>query len=232
MRFILSFCLIGLALFFANCSKKSTSKPASQVSSIKNSNGETWNFSYDGQGRVTTILYSYDSASFTKTFQYGKLTVFTSNIDQSGNVTIDTLELNSDGSIGTDKYWSGNQGYLEKYTYSNSGADTMTVTSINGNPYFNLSTSTFQGGDMISNSGGVTYTYYQNQPAKPLDDIQVGEYESYGNAAYSTKCQHMVQTYNTIYGTITFTYTYDTLGRVTQIENENAYIQSTAITWQ
>jgi YD repeat-containing protein len=225
--------MVAAMLSFVDCSKKSTSKPASQVSSIKNSNGATWNFSYDDQGRIETILYAYQANSTTRTFQYGNKELFLSTVDQAGTVTIDTLELNADGSVSSEREVVNNQHYHSTDSYSNGDLDTSTYTaSYNGVPITSTSTYTYQNGDMVSNSGGVTYTYYQNQPAAALDFNQAGEYENYGNACHDIKCAHMMQTYTTSNGTITFTYDYDSLGRVTEIDYGNAELTSTTITWQ
>lgn len=225
--------MIALALGWAGCSKKSSSKPASQIASISNSNGATWNFSYDGQGRVETILYSFGTASFTKTFKYANNEVMTSTLDQTGNLTLDTLDLNADGSISIDRSVEGNAVSIAKYSYFNGDLDTSSYTTVtNGVQNGDISTYTFDNGDLVSTSFGVTYTYYQNQPATAVDQIQAGAYETYGNAAYTFKCLHMAQSYTSMYGTINFTYTYDSLGRVTQIAYENSTLQSTTISWQ
>ena len=225
--------MVCLALFWTGCSKKSTSKPASQISSIKNSNGATWEFSYDGQGRIETILFSYQGNSTTKTFQYGNKEVFTSTVDQGGTVTTDTLDLNPDGSVSRDRTVVNNVLYTSTNSYSNGDLDTTTYTApYNGVLQTSISTCTYQNGDMIANSGGVTYTYYDNQPAVAVDFNQAGEYETFGNACHNIKCAHMMQTYTTTNGTITFTYMYDSLGRVTEIDYGNAELTSTTITWQ
>jgi len=148
-------------------------------------------------------------------------------------VTTDTLELNSDGTISMDRGRQNNNVYTSVYTYSN-GDLAYEKTSVinNGVPSSYYSTDDYQNGDMISNSGGVTYTYYQNQPFVPFDDNAVFDYENYGNAAHVIKCEHMVQTYNTSNGTITYSYVYDSLKRVTQIDYQNAVLTSTNINWQ
>jgi YD repeat-containing protein len=233
MRVIVSFCMVALVFCFAACSKKSAAKPASQVSSISNSDGSNWNFAYDDQGRIATILYTSQSSTTTRTFQYGNKEIFLSTVDQAGTLTTDTLDLNPDGSISMDRGRQNNEVYTSIYTYSNGDLDYVKTSEVNnGVPSSYYSTDDYQNGDMISNSGGVTYTYYQNQPSVPFDDNTVFDYENYGNAAHVTKCAHMVQTYNTSYGTITFSYVYDSLKRVTQIDYQDAILTSTNINWQ
>jgi YD repeat-containing protein len=235
------------------CAKKSASKPVSQVSSISNSDGENWNFTYDGQGRVATILYINGTSSSTKTFQYASKQIWTSATDQSGNVITDTLDLNSDGTISSDKESTSIAQFflLSTYSYVNGEIDTATNTAtivylIGIRPL--PSVYTFQNGDLTSyttseivttqygqsttSSNQTTYTFYANQPAVALDVMQLGQYETYGNMAHTIKCAHMVQSSSSGGSTSTYVYTYDSLGRVAQVTYGNGAFLSTTITWQ
>ena len=221
MRFLSFVFFCSIMTLFVSCKKSSSSASVCKIAAIQYDDGQSYSFTYDGQGRLQTEKY-VNSTSYTNiSFQYGTNLVVKVSTDQLGNTSKDSLFLNSDGSVAKDLFSRPSDSDKAVYTYS-SGSEVQYEsyqsysTTVSPVYYYNY---TFANGDMTIDGSGGTYTYYPDEPYQVGDYTELSQFEQYGAGNFVTKSTHLVKSMSNRPGeNVTFAYNFDKTGKITSIQ--------------
>jgi len=218
-RVSLAVLLISFLLFFNACKKEQSSTNTNNNNTAKYGFVKTYadgsgtiTFSYDSQGRLDSVVDNDFSGITTYTLTYNSGSVV---LTGGGSTVIYTL--NSQGLATSDNagnvYSYDNNGYListvkgtgsRKYNISNGNVSSIILTNIDG----------FSNDTTVNTFG--TQTDYRNYGISFLGKNGTFETLLYPYFSYSIKSNLLVtQTVENRYTTYGWTYTFDSLGRVT-----------------
>jgi YD repeat-containing protein len=216
--------ILVLIFVLFSCSKKENNMPAvvqpktkCQIASANYTGGAlnfTYTLTYNDDGKISKLVYDGLNA-YVKTFTYSGNMIY---ISLNGvHSATDTIMLNSAGLMATHKETTDSSVYNTTFTYDANG-QVVSSTTKQDNLLPVTTNYTFTNGDLTNTSVGgmkdtTVYSLDKLAVVGNLDDFDQLIY--YGASYYTNK--HLKQSFSAWPLHDTFTYNYDTDGKITSV---------------
>jgi YD repeat-containing protein len=234
---------------FSNCSKSAgttattdstkttttttitTPVPTCDLTGITQGNAQTYTLGYDDQHRLTswhgtfTIAGTNNVEQQSEAFEYGTNYVIATWVGPV--TTIDSLVLNSDGSISADYFSDATTSAVTKYTYTSNG-ELLTSTHTQDGTTSAPKIYTWENGDLATTSYGATFNYDTTKKVVTGDENQLTQLLQFGTNAWTIRNTHVL-TSEFIGFTETYSYTYDSTGKITSLTNVSPSDNTTTV---
>ena len=240
--------VVFAALLADSCRKKANPTPSNAkftgcrvAQIIENgtaTNGTTYSFTYNNDGRVSTIKFQGGGDSFVKTITYKTNCIIVITKDNGSVSAKDSLLLDAQKRVILIDHYNYNGSpppnlMYDQYNYDTSG-NLVTIVS---HYYSTVSSQNFQwaNGDIEWNTGGTDfYTYVYDTSLYNIGNISArfSDLENYGIGIYTPRhlCSMAIMDNS---DTTNYTYTRDADGKITSSKRifPGNYINTTAITY-
>ena len=170
-------------------------------------NPGTWEFTYNSDGKVSSIKLTYSGGVTIAEFTYTGNTILTIAKNSGQTMYEDSITLDSKGRpANTRRYYNGTRTSWENTAFEYNVDDLSKLTNTNSSSGIQTKTATYSNGNLIalqSPTNTATYEYFPEE-TQVADYLNVSGYLNYGFGIYPHK--NLVKSLSSGGSTTSFTY--------------------------